>query len=676
MDKLRTASSRAALVGNTYASLSVGDVVTTGRYGSDNGIGGGEYVKIPGAPPAGLETNPAYVPMADGWLRLLPRCGEIEIYQVGGLNDYSGSGTGGTDNHAPLMAAIAYRATPNSVGTFIGEAPYRIRFGPGKHKMNQAVHIRRIVNIVGTFVGPDSTGPGFQTQLYFRNTSGSHFVLYSANSGFVNVDGTGGDDENGGIANGGTGGTAAGSYLGGFGIWGMWNGTDHLTLNDWSAAIRCRASQVTVDRVSFHEIKGHGIHIHGAVSSPGTTYPYYGNANQCVLSNPWVHSCAGHAHIIGGNDANACVLINPQSENEVGGCGIFDGSALGISIQGGKIAGYGHRGIHKSGRHYQWIGTGFPSAVVPGTDDSQWCYIGDGGTSVVFLDWDVLDETERNKFWLYKTPIHIGNPYTTVDGVYVETGQVYSHTNSANVYGGTAGWTPRSANITGTSGGYFFGSAFNPASGIDWGDSILWRFGGPYNGDFKNGISIAYMEAGGNPRFELLDTKLSTQLKIQGRTPIEFTTDSTTEKMGGNAPQPYRTIIQGLAMRSTAPPYTIRFFDICHGVPAGTNYKGEYIAGSDYRNIDAGPGQYAMLRCTTSGVIADGAWASTPGGYGGGTVVSTTAGRYYRLEMYSASTIEPTHTSTSGPVTLADGAQWTYLGNSAPVFKGWGMIAS
>ena len=81
------------------------------------------------------------------------------------------------------------------------------------------------------------------------------------------------------------------------------------------------------------------------------------------------------------------------------------------------------------------------------------------------------------------------------------------------------------------------------------------------------------------------------------------------------------------------------------------------------------------VSCTTTGVIAHGAWAPvTSGGIGGGYYVSTSTGKFYYSANFSAtSTVEPTHTNPAGQIEF-DGHKWDYVGNTAPVFRPFGII--
>jgi hypothetical protein len=676
-NKLKTASSRAALVGNSYASLGVGDIVTTDRYNTENGIGGGRYMKFSGAPPAGMEANLAYVQMSDGWLKLIPNHDGVTIEQLSGLADFNPANpSAGRDNSVALAHALAFRSANNLTAGFIPFAPYPIRYGYGRygHLATSPMLVRVPVGIIGAGVGPDITGGGFLTQLWFPNTLGSGLVFMSANTGPGEDDGPSGPGSYMG---------AGGSYIDGFSVHGSWDSVTPLDLNNsakvYTAAIRSRTT-IRIGCIGVYGWKTNGVHIH-ATAGAGAVYPYEGNANNCEIGTVFIHSCAGHGFWVAGMDVNgskAGLVVT----HVCGGVGLFASAGIGMRIDVCQITGYGNLGVARQvspglWRQFQYLGGapgGNPAAVTPGdpNTDHIWSYIRDSGANAGFLDWDAPG-IDLNQFKLLKCPIFISDVYTSIGLAYVEGGNLRSFTNSSHINGGNAGWTRSSATMKGLSIGANFGG-MTGAAHDRFGDAVVVGYGGPVSDDYGNGIELIKWSDGGGPRgnFNYYGTEVS--LNIGSQNLLEFTTPTTTRKFGGNAPQPYRTVITGLCMRSSQPPYDVRKFDICNGAPAGPALRGEFVAGEDYRDINARSGQYAIYRCTVSGVFADGPWA--PGTYGGGDIVSTTDGRYYRNEAFHASTIKPTHTSTSGPVDPGDGSSWTYLGNSAPVFNGWGMIAS
>lgn len=673
-DITKVASSRSALLGASGLVIPSGATVTTLGFLTEGDGGGGLYKEV-SAPATELQANKGYIHIAgDRWLKLVPENGEVRIEQFGGRADYPGSGTSGTDNYGPLTQAIAITSGAELGNTWINLAPNRIRFGAGRYKFSQTLKLHNIVNICGTFVGPDMSGPGYATQFWFTNTTGSAFVFFSGNTGPGESDG---DYTVDGVYTPGIMHSAGGSYLGGFSIYGIWDRvTDLDQAEPFKAALRVRAGGICIERIGIHSYQGHGLFAHGAMSA-NNEFPFRGNTNQCTFRDIWVHSCAGHAYWVAGNDANASTFVNIQAEN-AGGCGIYDAAALGGAWHGGKIATYG-RGVHKDGKAYQYLGPpnasgpNSPVSVVPGTNNDIWYYVMDSGPNVNYPDWDTMTTLQKSQYWLIKCPIYIANTFSSVSGIYNELGPVQCHTLSPYILGGIVAWTKHSANQTGIQYRADFTNTSGPAFDQN-GGAVYVKYGGPLATEYVD-RSMRVFSTGrsrdGDGRevdfgYQGDDLVLTTGIVPLNKELLRITTPSTRTTLSGTAPRPDEIAINSPFIKGHQS-NNYGKISFCDGTPTA---PGVYTRRDRFFYENPVPGGAEGVVVTTSGAIHEYTWVS--GTYGVAYFKNST-NRVYRHLSYGTSTIQPTH--TSGTQTLADGEIWQWIADGPPTFKTFGSIS-
>ena len=285
------------------------------------------------------------------------RIGVFYIEQFGGRADYPGwfgggaVPTTGTDNYEPLMTMtrwVKFSPSPFEFSTS-GRMSAIIQLGAGRYKFGQTVMPYSTVHIRGIGTDQDPFGYGPLTQLWFVNTTGSAFCFVSNN--------TGPTEDSGSMPFGNNPGSAYGSILEGLSIHGTWSSATGASMSntDNTAAVRARC-MIECRNVQVNGWRSTGFHIHASIGA-GTGYPMEGNANQWRLTNCYVFSCGGHGLLVAGNDANTGYSINFSTHGggNVRGAGLIDGSALGNTHLQPHIAGYGDRGVHRAGKHYQWM---------------------------------------------------------------------------------------------------------------------------------------------------------------------------------------------------------------------------------------------------------------------------------------------------------------------------------
>jgi hypothetical protein len=639
-DKLRSASSRAALVGNAYATLGVGEIVTTNWFAASGDRGGANYAKITGSIPAGFETNPAYIAQSDGThLRLIPDCATIKLGSFGALPDYAGGATG-TNAQPAIMAAqeFAYAITQRALTILADYGTYRV---------DSKITISKRIRLLGAGIVYGLDGPP-GTLLHFTFNNESFFFITGGQ-------GPGEDDGyNFGVVT-----RGYGAQLEGFGIEGP--AVPSVLYHGHLAAVRCR-TKAALRRLQFSNIPFHAIHIHATVGA-GASYPFEGNANDWVVDECRVYACAGDALRVWGTDCNGGVNTHFVTHQGVLRSGLNERSSLGCTHIQPQITGYGDSGIHYAGKLYQYI-DGDP-ATVPGTNNTVWYYLRDGGVAANYPEWNAASADQAT----FRGPIFVSNQLSAVVGPYVEGAGILSYSNSAAIIGGNAPWTVNSANKAGPQTTAYFGSTPTGQAFARFGNGISMTFGGAReitgvrNGTYDDGANVARWVIDTVGEGEICHLGGKMQWNHGGATVLETTTGSTTETYGTNIPQKNKIALpNGVYIGTT-------FLGTCSGgVPTAPGY---YPLKTMFIREDATAGDPKFYKTTTAGAIAHQAWVSSPGGIGRNTIVSTTSGRFYMLDAFSASTIEPSHTSTGAPVTLADGARWWYLGvNSAPAFTG------
>jgi hypothetical protein len=651
--------SRAAVLGATIdASI---DRLLVGGYLNEGDGGWGHLRRRSGAPT--VPTSKVYAQSLDGaWWEIEPIDGTVRIEQTGGKADWNGST--GTDNYQPLMDLIGYTQFDPSGNTAANTSPI-IQLGFGKYMISQTIKVWDIVYIRGAAGHlPDAFGGGAASQFHFTNTSGSWFVFFSNNAG------NGGSETGGPWPFGQNPGTAQGSRCEGFTCH---NASGVLTYDPTRHGFNIRCSMTCV-RVGVYAAAGYGFYIHAVTGHAGE---HNGNANGWFLDNCYAHEVRGHSLAIAGIDANGgcSIKFTTHGVGGIGGCGIFDGSSLGNTHIQPQITGYGNLGVHYLGKHYQLISSasGIGAATTPGTNDQIWYYLRDSGVNASFPEWSAA-----NNYDLLTIPIFIFSIYSQVIGSYIEGANVLAH-GAAAPLGGVGGWT-RYTPTYGT--GQLYGASFanmgTSGEYLTHGLSVTLRVGGP---NPVNGYG-----ASGGPAF-LTWNKGAEGDGVWGslgylgkdiywqpvghagnpnRYVMRFTTPSTDIDYGGGAgvDNTARVIFRdfGLADATAFSSPSIRVFGLRDAQPSTV---GQYIRGERYLNSSpTAAGSVNEWVCITTGVIADGPWSA--GAVGGGTVVSTTSGRFYRAVAFGASSIEPSH--MSGTQTLADGVTWIYLGNSAPAF--------
>lgn len=345
--------------------------VRTASFSTIGDRGDGLHYRLSAAPAS--PSNPAYTRSLDrykadgivdathgGYWGLVPTNGEIRIEQVGGKADFNGST--GTDNLAPLLAAIDYQKTqPNTIDWLFSNA---VIFGLGDYWFSQTHEVHRTCRLSGVG-GTTTVSTGQATQLWFpADTTG--FIIHGRNTA-----GEGSTSEAGL-------GAGINSILERLIIRSL-GGTD-LT----KQGILARA-RFTMRDCTIMDFPGRGVFIRASIN--GGTYKE-GNANGWRMDNVMVDGC-WHGFHVWGTDTNAGVGINCETKH-CRGTGILDESTLGNLWAGSNVAGYGKTAtgdfgvaVRHSGRLYSLVSNfgavegGNPGGTTtPGTNDSIWLDMG------------------------------------------------------------------------------------------------------------------------------------------------------------------------------------------------------------------------------------------------------------------------------------------------------------
>lgn len=598
--------------------------------------GGGLYARLSADP---VSSNVGYFQSADGaWWGLVPERGTVCIEQFGGKAEYVNTSTHGTDNYQPLMDAVTYRAS----GDF-QLFSLRVELGKGKYWIGQRFEAPHPIFVSGK--GNGSNYFDTATQLVFPQTEGG-IIFHGGNTG------TGRNPAHTSTA----GFNCGDSIVEGFGI--VYEGATNargVTPNEHGIQAHC---PIVMKNLWFHNVPGDAINIY---ASGG-----FGNANHFTIRDCQVHYSAGHGLRIEGGDANAGNVFNFYTHT-CGKCGIYDGSYLGNHYFGLEIDGYGNAGVWSGGKVYQQIAA-FPRiGVAPYADQAsndEWVYLFDAAAAnpTFYPAWDVAHQYTIDDL---RAPV-IAGANCEFYSVYSEIGMVSSHAPNSVIIGGVGAWTQFSARIFPSTGGMLLSSrGYSTQFFISPGDP-----GYAANGAFVfSGIGGAISAGGaghnwpdGNMDLQLFergsDGRCSANYDNQnnitwtwGGTVWSMTGPHTTSPVG-----PGRLLASDIGVVDPANSGNIGLLGIRGGQPTT---PGLYLAGSRYFTPS---GVYAV---STTGGIPDATWASGTS-YGGNTVIKTSAGRYYRLRSFVASTVEPTH--TSGVVTETDGATWTYLASADATF--------
>jgi hypothetical protein len=624
-----------ATINILYAEIKT---IRVANYAVAGDYGDAVYDRRSSAPTA--TTNPGFRKTADNvWFQLRTSDLGVKLEHFGARNNYV-SGLATTAGRLAILAAqeFAYEVTGNRALTVRASGDYGV---------DATTTISKRIRLLGQQVnmGVDGYAP---TTFHFTNTTGSYFFITGGQGP--------GEDDN---YNFGTITRGYAAILEGFTISGPAAPTA-LYHGNW-AAVRCRTTPY-LRNLQFASIPIHAIHIHGSTGS-GSSYPMEGNCNDWVVDHCRVYSSGCDGLRVWGIDCNGGLSNHFVTHQGVLGCGINDRCSLGSTHIQPQITGYGDWGIHYAGKLYQYI-DGNP-ATVPGTNNAVWYYLRDGVVAANYPEWNAASADQAT----FRGPIYISNQLSVLVGPYVEGAGILSYSNSAAIIGGVAPWTTNSANRAGPQTTAYFGSIPTSQAFARFGNGIGMSFGGAReitgvrNGTYNDGANVATWTIDTIPEGEICHLGGKMQWNHGGVTVFETTTNYTAETYGTTIPQKNKAALpNGVYIGNI-------FIGTCLGGPPTA--VGYYPLKSMFIREDATAGDPKFYKTTTPGAIADQAWVSTPGGFGRGTIVSTSSGRFYLLDQFSASTVEPSHTTTGAAVTLADGARWWYLGvSTAPLFTG------
>lgn len=633
------------------------------------GDGGRGLYKEVSVPAPELQANKGYIHIAgDRWLKLVPDRG-LNIEQFGGQADATSSGTGGTDNLQPLKDATTFDLW--QTGTYDPKG-HPIYFRPGNFRFSDTIELHTCCKILGA-------GSGFEG-------SGATHWHFPANKTFIIFGHTNTSGETSGFSGFGS---SSGTIMDGINLHGSPGSTDHRR-----AGVHAMA-QVHLQHIALYSVGGDGFRI---IASP----EFSTIADMCSLDHCYVHGASRNGLRISGGDANVCHVTNfsahgpSWSEGQpisggVGGCGILDTAWFGNKYDNIHIAGYGACGVFHLGHYYLLLalsgeesvppGPGSGETTTPGTNDLIWYDMGTlAAATPQFPQWTPTPAVPYRP----QLPVLTSGATHVIDNLYVEWYTPCHIPNTSISYSGTHLSTSHSNQVSGSTSGLNSKQGFIASRSFNTGTPEYSANGSSAFVAYGQKDETYGLGSGGGLQFithrRAKDGDFSGEFGYFGNDIVyrylnhpyffKLTTPSTTEKMGGNAPAPFRFIANAIGIAANNDSTNVRLFQGSNGVPT---LEGEYVKGHTYIDFNAGPGQYGFYRCTTGGVLHRSLWV-TGTVYEGGETVKTPANKFYRKEVWGTSTVEPTHTSTSGPVTLADGAIWTYLGNTAPVFKGMGMI--
>jgi hypothetical protein len=533
------------------------------------------------------QLHPRYFSSVDGtWWELVPESSVVRIEQLGG-----GLTATAAVNRAAIIAAHDWVLFDPSVSSASDVSPV-LELGIGAYQVEGPLIFTNRVHIRGQSSGSDAFGYGGATQLHFTNTTGSYFCFLGNNVGPTETSGTLGADQNTG--------SSYGSILEGFTI----HGTGILpAVTDGTAAVRQR-TKITCRNIGVYRAPGHGFYVHGAIGA-GSSFPYEGNANDWEWDNCFVHSCGGHSFVVHGNDTNGGIATHPVSLDDVGGCGIFDGSALGCTWLQPEITGYGNLGVHYSGKQYQLINTttGIGASTTPGTNNAIWYFLRDGGVNSSFPEWSALANYD-----LLTIPVYGSGASSTIVGPYVEGSNVVAHWNGHRI-GGNMPMTRSSAPVWWYNGGV--GSTYTfvaTSTECTRNGTLAWaKVGGEGADGFVHGFDLLSWKRNADgdiaARWSFYDNDIYCNYDGQ-RHFWQMTTAVTTEQLGRGAIQPYYLIL-----RDTA------FTDVdgggsrVVGMASAAPTTGAKAAGEFRWNLNATGG--VGWRCVTAGT--PGTWRTVYG---------------------------------------------------------------
>ena len=660
----------AAVAADTIAAAV--KTIRTDAFAAPGDGGQGLYARMAAAPAA--PTNKAYIRSTDrykadgtadstngGYWQLVPEGGTVRIEQFGGKGD-STTGLNGTDNLQPTLDAMAFVARSGTSQSPTLRFSYEIRYGGGIYRFSNTLEIRQPVWLRGLSHGNDTQGGGEATQLHWPNAT-CCIRIYS--QGLIGDVGFGS----------GLPGSGQGTVVEGFSFWQAGTPISSTTAH----GVHMRGS-AAVKNCAFYEIAGDGINIagFGGFTTAG------GDCSRWTVSDCQVNSCYGHGLKVEGNDANAGVCINFKT-HYCQKCGICDLSGLGNKYFGLELDGYGGQGVHLAGQYYFQIsidaGTNNPT-----TARQHWYKAGQGAASGTYPEWNPAKNYGVNDL---SRPFYAtgASNRSVISGIYVENYGISDISSSPAVVVG-AGF----ANFTnGSSVLGIYGNSKGPvvsATGVGSVQNFnAGDLGYTSYGSFMSAVIGGTLSSGGGGTGTDMDL-LHFETAIDGATVMRWENNDISMRRSGK-------ILFGMTGKRTLRtfgadgPITDMFFayDMALGDPndSGTHRvlgfrfaqpagMGVYGRGWKYFNGDPSPGGTEGWVCTQRGAIASGAWVAST--FYPANEIRTNAGNYYRAVAGGTTAAGSAPVHTSGTVAGADGVAWTYVGNSAPVFKTFGSIAA
>jgi hypothetical protein len=672
--------------------------VFTGGFSAVGDGGHGLYKRMAVAPTA--PTNKAYVRSTDrikfdgttdatngGYWQLVPTAGTVSIEQFGGKGDSTINGVGGTDSRPALMDALSFYAKTDIYGGVSAQNyTYKIMFSGGHYRISDTVELHVSTHISGPGAGfsPFST----PSVLHFPRDRHS-FILAGGN--------TLGDNS---VQPAGTwAGSSYGTIIENIAISQDATEAQALDPTHWNkCGILARATP-SLNNVALYAMAGKGVYIRAYAGNGGALE---GNANQWNIRNLYVAGAGSDGLHVEGADANGGHLEGYITAPTIFGCGIRNESWLPNAYHGMQISGYKNQGVYKDGFGYVLINPNAGKLIsaggtMPGTNNRHWYRtIAFAGPTTQYPLWaDTGTHTLGNPIYDSGGSSSYFNPYVESGGACVghvvgssnviggnmpssiytnqqlSTGTVYDSYPGYNRHGAgglvqfTADANPGEYAMLGAQFGAYVGGSNNSsyAQTTEVSGNILsfWR-----DRDYS-GTKWQWGYVDGDQRFAFFNA-----------TPIWLiTTPSTTRTIGRVTPQPNHLILPSFVLQDPSNSNNARLISIRDTMPAEGVYgsTGQYARGDRYYNVDPSPGGFEGWVCTTSGAIPDSTWV-TGTNYGARHIVRASAGRMYVNDRFGTSTTEPTGTTVGLKVTLADGMTWTYIGNTAPVFKQFGTIAA
>lgn len=626
--------SRTALLGAIIAS----DVfaVRTAGFANPGDGGDGLYFRM-GSPPT-LTTNKGYAQSANGvWFQLVIEGDEYRAEQFGGQGNYVDSGNRGTDNYQAVLDYVEFSPTHSLAAFPTYKLRPKLRFSARKYWVSQGFDFATQVHLYGPASGTDVIGGLVSGQLIFP-TAACCFIFQSNSTGPGQTATSSRSD------------SAGGSVVRGMRICQETLGVQGAAPN--AHGVQMRTPVYVLDCV-FDAIAGDAVHIQTALIG--------GNCNKFVIDNIAILKSWGHGVFVWGNDSNAGFVTRVYTK-DCGKCGICEISGLGNYYSDMEIDGYGNGGVHHLGEYYQLISREAVAGVAPASAKAHWYHLGAGAPTFQFVEWDSGKTYTVDDL---KLPIYQDGSSNTSAfySVYSEGGGVKSHIGGEGfVMGGNIGTTNKSHHLR-PSGGVFvspkgIGGYKQFVSGdpgyITHGGFIGAQIGTSVIAQFDEGMDLLTFVRG-------LDDRTYFRYTESNNIACRWGTGSNTDLWGWTGPLTTSAVGSGklfaadIALRNPLDSSDFRIFGVRTALP--TN-PGVYPKGTFFRGDNG-----TSWRVSTGGGIANGAWVS--GIWSGGEIARTSAGRFYRNEVFANSTVEPTH--TSGTVTVG-GATWTYLTSTDAAF--------